>query len=78
MAQLLERIHTPADVKKLSPEDQTALAGEMRAAIVEAVSTNGGHLASNLGVVQRSQIVGIAHAVKQRRFFFGAHSFPAS
>src|SRR5688572_28107863 len=49
---LLERIHTPADVKKLSPEELTALAKEMRAAIVDAVSKNGGHLASNLGVVE--------------------------
>src|SRR5688500_11563965 len=63
---LLERIHTPADVKKLSPEELTALAKEMRAAIVEAVSKNGGHLASNLGVVELTIAL---HAV----FDFGPH-----
>jgi 1-deoxy-D-xylulose-5-phosphate synthase len=48
---LLSRIQTPADVKKLSPEELETLAKEMRARIVEAVGKNGGHLASNLGVV---------------------------
>src|SRR3954466_14943991 len=49
---LLETIHTPADVKKLSPEHLTQLAMEMRKCIFESVSKNGGHLASNLGVVE--------------------------
>src|SRR5687767_11499405 len=52
MPLLLERIHTPADVKKLSPEDLAKLAEEMRCRIFNAVSQNGGHLASNLGVVE--------------------------
>src|SRR5688500_704345 len=63
---LLERIHTPADVKKLSPEELTALAKEMRAAIVDAVGKNGGHLASNLGVVELTIAL---HSV----FDFGPH-----
>jgi len=49
---LLERINSPADVKKLSLEELTSLAGEVRTRIFEAVSKNGGHLASNLGVVE--------------------------
>src|SRR5438105_4900284 len=49
---LLERIHSPADVKKLSLDELTELAGEVRTRIFEAVSKNGGHLASNLGVVE--------------------------
>jgi len=48
---VLERIESPADVKKLSPEDQATLAREMREKIIDAVGKNGGHLASNLGVV---------------------------
>ena len=48
---VLERIASPADVKKLSPEDQAILAREMREKIIDAVGKNGGHLASNLGVV---------------------------
>src|SRR5881397_2348049 len=49
---LSERIGSPADVKKLTPEELGALAGEVRTRIFEAVSKNGGHLASNLGVVE--------------------------
>ncbi len=49
---LLEKIHTPADLRKLSITDMQLLAGEMRCRIFEAVSKNGGHLASNLGVVE--------------------------
>ncbi|MDB5174801.1 MAG: dxs, partial [Phycisphaerales bacterium] len=49
---LLDGIKTPADVRKLSPADLATLAEEMRVRIVEGVSANGGHLASNLGVVE--------------------------
>lgn len=49
---LLETLKTPADIKKLSIEQLGSLAQEMRTAIFNAVSTNGGHLASNLGVVE--------------------------
>ncbi len=49
---LLDRIQTPADIKALSLDELGALAAEMRERIVQAVSANGGHLASNLGVVE--------------------------
>ncbi len=49
---LLDRIHSPADVRKLSFDELATVAGEMRERIFSAVSTNGGHLASNLGVVE--------------------------
>jgi 1-deoxy-D-xylulose-5-phosphate synthase len=49
---LLDDIHSPADVKKLSIAELEQLAGEMRERIFSAVQTNGGHLASNLGVVE--------------------------
>ncbi len=49
---LLDKVHTPADLRKLSLDDLPKLAVELRQKIVEAVSTNGGHLASNLGVVE--------------------------
>ncbi|HLL89727.1 MAG TPA: 1-deoxy-D-xylulose-5-phosphate synthase [Tepidisphaeraceae bacterium] len=51
-AALLDTIHTPADVKRLNLDQLKQLAGELRDRIVHAVSTNGGHLASNLGVVE--------------------------
>jgi 1-deoxy-D-xylulose-5-phosphate synthase len=49
---LLDSIHAPQDLRRLSIEDLGLLAVEMRSRIVEAVSKNGGHLASNLGVVE--------------------------
>ena len=49
---LLDTIHSPADLKKLPPADLAELAREVRARIFDAVSRNGGHLASNLGVVE--------------------------
>src|SRR4051794_40449467 len=49
---VLERVKTPADLKKLSMDELQELAGEMRSRIFQAVSKNGGHLASNLGVVE--------------------------
>src|SRR5688572_30569438 len=48
----LDRIKSPADLKQLSVADLSELAKDMRARIFDAVSKNGGHLASNLGVVE--------------------------
>jgi 1-deoxy-D-xylulose-5-phosphate synthase len=48
----LDQVHIPADVRKLSLAELTELAAEMRTGIFDAVSRNGGHLASNLGVVE--------------------------
>ena len=48
----LDLIHTPADLRGLSVADLESIAGEIRQKIFAAVSTNGGHLASNLGVVE--------------------------
>ena len=49
---LLDGIKGPADLRTLSVPELTQLAGEMRDVIFDAVSHNGGHLASNLGVVE--------------------------
>src|ERR1700744_4378266 len=49
---LLEQIITPPDLRKLSPDQLGQVAQELRQRIFDAVSTNGGHLASNLGVVE--------------------------
>ena len=49
---ILASIQSPDDVKRLDPKDLPALAEEIRTAILETVSRNGGHLASSLGVVE--------------------------
>lgn len=49
---MLEKINYPEDLKKLSIEEKETLAIEIRKYILEIVSKNGGHLASNLGVVE--------------------------
>lgn len=48
----LEKIRSPKDTKCLSDNELTQLCEEIRAEIIETVSHNGGHLASNLGVVE--------------------------
>jgi 1-deoxy-D-xylulose-5-phosphate synthase len=48
----LERINSPSDLKTLNAEELKVLAGELRDQIIHTVSINGGHLASNLGVVE--------------------------
>ena len=49
---LLKRIENPTDLKKLSPEQFPELCQEIRELIIEVISNIGGHLASNLGVVE--------------------------
>ena len=49
---MLEQINSPEDVKKLTLKEKQELAEEIRKYIIEVVSENGGHLASNLGVVE--------------------------
>ncbi len=49
---LIENIKSPQDLKSLKIEDLNALSEELRNIIIERVSINGGHLSSNLGVVE--------------------------
>ncbi|MEL7974772.1 1-deoxy-D-xylulose-5-phosphate synthase [Isoptericola sp. F-RaC21] len=49
---LLSTIGSPEDVRRLSPEQTTQLAAEIRAFLVDQVSRTGGHLGPNLGVVE--------------------------
>ncbi len=49
---LLETINSPADIKKLSPDQLPQLAQEIREFIIKTVACTGGHLAPSLGVVE--------------------------
>lgn len=52
MNKILDTINEPKDVKKLCLNDKKVLAEEIREEILDVVSKNGGHLASNLGIVE--------------------------
>ena len=49
---LLDQVNSPEDLKKIPSQDMPRLAGEIRAFLVRHVTETGGHLASNLGVVE--------------------------
>jgi len=57
---ILEKINQINDIKKIPPEDYGRLAEEIRAFLIERISENGGHLASNLGVVELTMALHLA------------------
>lgn len=52
MTRILDEINQENDIKKISPKDYPKLAKEIRRFLLERVSKTGGHLSSNLGVVE--------------------------
>ena len=49
---VLEKIQKENDIKKLTPQELALLKDEIRQFLIESISVTGGHLASNLGVVE--------------------------
>lgn len=60
MGKILETIHSPQDIKGLNDRELEALCEEIREVIISTVSDNGGHLASNLGVVELTVALALA------------------
>ena len=52
MTKIIDKINYPKDLKKLSKEELLELSSEIRSFLIDSVSKTGGHLASNLGVVE--------------------------
>ena len=52
MQKYLDKINSPADLKKLGQEETQVLCSEIRELLINSVSKSGGHLAGNLGVVE--------------------------
>lgn len=52
MAKILDEINKPNDIKNIPKDKYKDLASEIRGFLIEKISKNGGHLASNLGVVE--------------------------
>jgi 1-deoxy-D-xylulose-5-phosphate synthase len=67
---ILEKISVPADLKKLSYSQIEKLCSEIRNIMVEVVSKNGGHLASNLGAVELSVALHRVFDLSRDRFVF--------
>src|SRR4051812_38709146 len=51
---MLERLDTPAELRKLSPDQLPALADEIRQRLIDVCSRTGGHIGAGLGVVELS------------------------
>lgn len=60
MGKYLDKIRKPQDVKGLKDKELDALCDEIRQTVIETVSNNGGHLASNLGVVELTVALALA------------------
>ncbi len=67
---LLENINTPADLRSLDKEQLNKLSEEIRGFLVESVSSAGGHLASNLGVVELSIAIHKVYDTSKDRLVF--------
>ena len=67
---LLESIHSPADVKALDKAQLPALCAELRQFLLSRVSRTGGHLASNLGVVELTVAIHRVFDTAQDRLVF--------
>ena len=73
---LLDQINQPGDIKKIDHSDLPALSKEIRSFLIEKLSVTGGHLASNLGVVELTMALHIVSAVWI--LYFLANSFFAN
>ncbi len=52
MTQILDKIESPGDIKQLNEKELAVLAGEIRDRLLSTISKTGGHLGSNMGVVE--------------------------
>ncbi len=78
MGKLLEKIRSPRDLRQLSRPELDSLCEEMREAIIQTVSDNGGHLASNLGVVELTVALGLVFSPPEDALVWdvGHQSYP--
>ena len=67
---ILERIQKTNDIKKLKWEEQDVLAAEIRQFLVEKLSKTGGHLASNLGVVELTMAMHLAFSLPKDKIIW--------
>ncbi len=67
---LLDKIIAPSDLKKLTSDELIVLCAEIRGFLLESVSKTGGHLASNLGVIELTVALHYALSSPTDKFIF--------
>ncbi len=67
---LLKEIRSPEDLSRLSMEELEQLAGEIRTLLIDTVLRQGGHLASNLGVVELTLAIDYVFCSPEDRLVF--------
>jgi len=67
---LFDKVDLPEDLRRLPVEDLPALAGEMRAELIDAISQTGGHLGSGLGVLELTIALHYVHDFRKDRLVF--------
>lgn len=67
---MLKDIQDPSQIKKLSIRELEALAAEIREELIRTVSENGGHLASNLGIVELTLAMHYVYDCPEDKFVF--------
>jgi len=75
---LLDKINSPKDLKKLSRSELVTLCDEIRSFIIESVSKTGGHLSSNLGVIELTVALHYVFDCPQDKFIWdvGHQTYP--
>ena len=74
---VLEKIQKENDIKKLTPEELELLKDEIRQFLIESISVTGGHLASNLGVVEHTMALHLCYKLPKDKIVWdvGQNSF---
>mgnify|MGYP000803965782 CR=1 FL=1 len=67
---VLEKIEQANDIKKLNPQELEILAGEIREFLIEKISKTGGHLASNLGVIELTMALHLSFDLTRDRIIW--------
>ncbi|MCF8161744.1 MAG: 1-deoxy-D-xylulose-5-phosphate synthase, partial [Candidatus Methylopumilus sp.] len=75
---LLDKINSPKDLKKLTRIELVTLCDEIRSFIIESVSKTGGHLSSNLGVIELTVALHYVFDCPQDKFIWdvGHQTYP--
>lgn len=78
MGEYLEKITSPQDLKGMTEDEISLLCEEIRQTVIETVSDNGGHLASNLGVVELTVALALAFDLPRDAIIWdvGHQSYP--